>query len=298
MTRQRLHSNLGELDVLTRNELSEELAKHADLISRIQSRTIKLMKLPIISAQAKTTSLLLTNTGNQAAPTGPDSGFLWMLRRVLITSSGGYTAPIPGTLPTAQSQTASVATPAGSGVIVQLTLPATTVPVVWTLNWSVGIVSATATLPNNFELTGGTSTFPSNNGVAIGTYSQLPQQYLQPAGGAHTISVLAVAAEATATYTASLSLIPTSQVTTVGAGDLAQVSYLYVGSDTSQNQNTIIDGVNVFVGEAYYPGSQGAWVFPGEQIYAALEYTTPGNTYTLTGVAIEVAAEELAKLIQ
>ena len=88
-----------------------------------------------------------------------------------------------------------------------------------------------------------------------------------------------------------------SATSAVGAGDTAQVNYLYVGSDTSQNQNTILEGQGINLGQTFFPASQSAWVFPGEQIYATITGQTVGYTYTLTGVAIEVAAEEVAKLI-
>ena len=198
MARQRLHSNLGELDILTRDELATELGKHADAIMRTNARTIKLMKLPIVSVQAASAvgTLLLANTGpgsgsgQSSMPCGPDSGFLWMLRRVLITSSGGYQVADVPTFQTSKSNTGSVTNPGAFATIATLTLPATPVEVVWNLQWNVSIATAVATVLNNFQLqVSGTGVSNSLNALAIGFYSQTPFTYVQPAGGAIVITI-------------------------------------------------------------------------------------------------------------
>jgi hypothetical protein len=307
MSKQRIHSNLGELDILTHDELASELGKHADKITRIHARTIKLMKLPIVSINAPTAgNLILANTGpgsgagQSSAPCGPDSGFLWMLRRITITSSGGYTTEdVPLTQATL-SNTGSVTNPGAFAAIAAITLPATTVPVVWNLQWTASIATAVATVLNNFVLQiGGVTKSTSLTPLAIGQYGQIAFTYIQPAGASVLVNVKSNNADSGggSVYGAQLTADPVSVEASVGAGDTAQVGYLYIGSDTSQNQNTILEGGGINLGDSYYPGTDGAWVFPGEQIYASLSGVTAGNTYTLTGVAIEVAAEEVAKLI-
>jgi hypothetical protein len=223
-----------------------------------------------------------------------------MLRRITITSSGGYTTEDVPLTQTSLSNTGTVTNPGAFAAIAAVTLPATTVPVVWNLQWTVSINTAVATILNNFVLqVAGVTKSTALSALAIGTYTQVSFTYIQPAGASVLINVKSSSADSGggSVYGAQLTADPVAAESIVGAGDTAQVSYLYVGSDTSQNQNTILEGGEINLGESYYPANYGAWVFPGEQIYAALSGVTAGNTYTLTGVAIEVAAEEVAKLI-
>lgn len=78
---------------------------------------------------------------------------------------------------------------------------------------------------------------------------------------------------------------------------------LYVGSDTSGTGPThLIDaiiggatpGQNVNV--AFRPGNKAEWMFPGEQVYAGITGATVGNSYVLTGIAVEVPAEMVGKI--
>jgi hypothetical protein len=79
---------------------------------------------------------------------------------------------------------------------------------------------------------------------------------------------------------------------------------LYVGTDvTDYSQIRLWDaqtggatpGQNVNVG--YNPGSRAMWIFPGEQVYAQILGATSGNSYALAGVAAQVPAEMMGKLI-
>jgi hypothetical protein len=71
---------------------------------------------------------------------------------------------------------------------------------------------------------------------------------------------------------------------------------LYAGSDPqSFAQQFLIDNT-LLIGKAYYPGSRGLYLWPGEQLYASA-VTVAGNTYRIAGMAIEVPAEMAGKLL-
>lgn len=79
---------------------------------------------------------------------------------------------------------------------------------------------------------------------------------------------------------------------------------LYAGSDTTATDGGhLIDaivggatpGQNVNV--AFRPGNKSEWLFPGEQIYAALTGMTVNNTYVMTGIIAEVPAEMIGKIL-
>jgi hypothetical protein len=71
---------------------------------------------------------------------------------------------------------------------------------------------------------------------------------------------------------------------------------LFAGSDaTNVGQQFLIDNT-LKVGQAYYPGTRGLFLWPGEQLYVSLT-SVASNTYRLTGVAIEVPAEMAGKIL-
>ncbi len=177
MTQQRIHHNLGPMDLLTKDEVSDVMGHHIDRALRDKYRTIKLMKLPQlrVTATAATQNLAQGNQpGDYGVPCGPESGFIWMLRRVIITSN-------------VSSDAAKYILFSGSD-------------------------------PSNYD------------------YNHLLEGF-----------------------------------TAAGAGQP--------------------------VGVGYYPSTDATWLFGGEQVYAQLLGATVGNNYVLSGIAIEVAAEMVGKLI-
>jgi hypothetical protein len=79
---------------------------------------------------------------------------------------------------------------------------------------------------------------------------------------------------------------------------------LYFGSDPTQiTPAHLIDAViggatpgqNVNV--AFRPGNKAEWLFPNEVVYAAITGATVGATYTLAGIASQVPAEMVGKLV-
>lgn len=77
---------------------------------------------------------------------------------------------------------------------------------------------------------------------------------------------------------------------------------LYAGSDTDTGPVHLLDaviggatpGLNVNV--AYIPGNRSTWLFPGEQLAAAITGATTGNQYLLSAVVAEVPAEMVGKI--
>jgi hypothetical protein len=86
MTTQRLHTNLAPIDLLTREELEQELDKNVDRALRERARGLEIVRIPFvpITAVAATTNLF---TSNDATPWGPEQGDVWMPRRVIVKSS-------------------------------------------------------------------------------------------------------------------------------------------------------------------------------------------------------------------
>ena len=169
--------NIGgqQLDLLTAGELSAELHKHLTgafhhemQIERL--RGFKLIKLPIIKVTAAGAAFTLANNP-PSAPCGPESGYIWMVPRLLITSSGG-------------------------------------------------------------------------------------------------------------------------------GADTAVVSGLYVASDsTNPTQSGLIDVTGCVMHKAYFTGTKGLFIKSGEQLFATITGATIGNTYSLSGHAIEVPTVMQGKLL-
>lgn len=83
----------------------------------------------------------------------------------------------------------------------------------------------------------------------------------------------------------------------LGATDTAVITGLYVGSDSAPNQRMLIDRVNQKLGQAFIPSGKSVWAFADEQVFATITGATPGTTYTLTGIALEVPTEMQGKLV-
>lgn len=91
MSKQRLHPSLAEIDVVTPDEMYATMGHSFSDHLRDRWRTIKLMKLPQIRATATGTTANLGQGSGFAdqvgAPVGPEQGFVWMLRRVIVASN-------------------------------------------------------------------------------------------------------------------------------------------------------------------------------------------------------------------
>ena len=86
MARQRLHSAMAEVDLLTREELDESLNSQLSAAVRMRFLGIDSVRFPrIVTQAAGTTTNLFANPGE--SPCGPSSGDVWMLRHLLVASS-------------------------------------------------------------------------------------------------------------------------------------------------------------------------------------------------------------------
>lgn len=85
MTRQRLHANLAEIDLLTREELTQELHKGIDAGVRERYRGVELQRFPSITVVATAATQNISTT-NDMTPAGPEQGDIWMIRRVIVKS--------------------------------------------------------------------------------------------------------------------------------------------------------------------------------------------------------------------
>lgn len=86
VTRQRLHSALGEVDVLTRDELEQENDRNTDRALRERVRGLDIMRIPFVPITATAATVQLFTTNDQT-PWGPEQGDLWHLRRVIVKSN-------------------------------------------------------------------------------------------------------------------------------------------------------------------------------------------------------------------
>lgn len=263
MTQQRLHSQLAPVDLLTREELAQEMHLGIDRTIQEWYRGLELQRIPYFPVTAAAATLQLF-TSNDATPWGPEQGDIWMLRRVIVksnvaTDTARYVV-FRGSTPSDTANAYSFRNELegfspGSAAIVQPTPPAIVVgasPFTFVNTQSYGV---------NVTVTGGTVTAIAINGqtlsgVTSGTF------FLNPD------------AAITVTYTAA----PT--MTEVNA---------------TPNVAAIPPGQNVNVG--YYPGTKAVFLQPGEQVYAQIQGATIGNQYVIEGEAIRSIAEMKGKLL-
>ena len=85
------------------------------------------------------------------------------------------------------------------------------------------------------------------------------------------------------------------RITIVSTGTDTGAVSLYAGSDPTKFGQDLVDN-SLKVGQAYYPGTRGLFLWPGEMLYASLT-SVSGNGYTLTGMAVEVPAEMAGKIL-
>lgn len=86
------------------------------------------------------------------------------------------------------------------------------------------------------------------------------------------------------------------RITIASSGVDTGAATLYAGSDpTNLDMSHQIDNT-LLVGKAYYPSTQGLYLFGGEFLFASI-VSVIGNQYALTGLAAEVAAEMIGKLL-
>jgi hypothetical protein len=258
MSKQRLHPNLNEIDLLTGDELHDKLGHHFSAALRDRFRTIKVMKLPQLRATATSATVNLSQgqgyADSNGTPCGPGSGFIWMLRRVMVgcnvaTDTAHY-----------QLYSGSDVTLFDSGHL---------------LEGFTGGVAAVTAAPNGGSV------------PATGVAYQNP--YSQP------VIVTIAANGATITGVSVNGVVVGTAAGTYYVPAYGSISVAYsITVPTWTWTGTTTPGAPCGVG--YYPGTKADWLWPSEQVYAQITGATVGNQYVLSGVAIECAAEMQGKL--
>jgi hypothetical protein len=87
MTKQRIHDHLGTLEIATPDDINEVMSHRFDAYLRDRFRTIKVMKLPQIRFIATGTTVTLAQSPSAGPPAGPELGFMWNLRRIIVASN-------------------------------------------------------------------------------------------------------------------------------------------------------------------------------------------------------------------
>lgn len=260
MSQQRLHSQLAPIDLLTREELEQELHKQIDAQIRELVRGLDIFRFPVTTVTASATPTLLS-APSTGAPCGPEQGDIWMVRRVIVKSSG---AGDQANYVLYRGSTPSDTTNAtASRYLLDAVNPPTSVPAPSNTAPSVGTSPWTYVNPNpftvNVTITGGTVSVIAVNG--------------QTTGATSGTFALGVGQYLTITYTVA----PTVAVANAAATGV--VSY-------GQHVNT-----------AWYPGTKSVFLYPGEQIYANILAAVTGNVYHLDGEGIRVPAEMRGKVL-
>lgn len=262
VTQQRLHQNLASIDVLTRDELGQELRHNIDEAMRTRYLGLELQRFPVLSITATGTTLQIF-TSNDATPLGPEQGDIWMIRRVIVKSSV-FTD-------TARFQLFRGSTPSDINNAYASR---------WLLEgFSPG--SAAVTQPTPPAISVGTSPFTFVNTQSYGVNVTVT-------GG--TVSVIAVNGQTTGATSGTFYLAPNSYIT---------VTYSVAPTMTEVNATSNIAAIppGQNVNDGFYPGTKAIFLQPGEQIYAQIQGATVGNQYTIDGEAIRCPAEMKGKIL-
>lgn len=260
------HIGSHQIEMVTPGELSAQLHQHHEStfgrILRERYRGIKLLKIPRIVGIAPSAAPFTLYPQQSASPAGPDSGYLWHLRRITVASGlandparyvlygGSDSTATPGQLIDAgpQDQIVSQASPVNN-------VPVGATGVASFNNNAFGVNVTVATGTATFS--GNTTVNGVNTGATTGTF-------FVPAGGTITTN-----------YSAGAPVY-----TTAGVNAFTQ---------------TIVSGLAV--GQAYYPATKGLWLWPGETLYAIISNPTANTQYSLSGIAIEVPFEMQGKIL-
>jgi hypothetical protein len=262
MTKQRLHSNLAEIDVLTRSELGQELNGSMDRAMRERYIGLELQRIPEVTVTATATTVNCF-AGNDATPWGPEQGDVWMLRRVVVKSSS-FTD-------NAQYILFRGSTPSdiANGYTPRQLLDGLVKPV------------AGVTQPTPPAITVGASPFTFVNTQSYGVNVTV-------SGG--TVSAIAVNGQTTGATSGTFYLAPNSYITVTYS-----VAPTMTEANATANIAAVPMGQNVNIG--YYPGNKAVYLQPGEQVYALVQNATIGFQYTVSGEAIRCIAEMKGKIL-
>lgn len=262
MTKQRLHSAMAEVDLLTRDELEQSLNSQMDVWLREKVRGLDIMRIPFVPITATGATVQLFTT-NDSTPWGPEQGDIWMLRRVIVKSNV--------LADTAKYVLFRGSTPSdvGNAYSTRFLLDGIQPPIA-AVNQPVPPVIVVGASPFTFV-----NTQPYTVLVSV-------------TGG--TVSAITVNGANTGAITGTFALTPDSNIT---------VTYSVVPAMTETNAtaNTpaVPMGQNVNVG--FYASTKSIFLLSGEQVYSQIAGATAGNQYYLEGEAIRCPAEMKGKLL-
>lgn len=297
MTRQRLHPSLAEIDVVTPDDMYRTMGHSFSDHLRDRWRTIKLMKLPQQRGTATSGTLILAQGSGYAndagTPVGPEQGFVWMLRRVIVTSNA------PGDAAKYTLYSGSDPTLIDSGHLLEGFTTSATAQATTLYEGGTGVgPGANATIVTTGVLSAGTYVV-TPSAMYTGTTTFADAMNIALKVGATVIGTIPSAGQSEFIFPVvpvTVTIPPggaTISLATIGAGSgtqsaLGQLNIQQIGGAISQG---------AYVGTGYYPGTDATWLFSGEQIYAQINGATAGNQYVMSGIAVEVASERIGALV-
>lgn len=262
MTSQRLHPQLAAIDILTREEMGQEMNKQFDEAIRTRFLGLELQRFPVIPIIAGASTLQIYMQ-NDATPLGPEEGDIWMVRRVIVKSTV--------TTDTARFQLFRGSTPSD-------------IQNAYTSRWllegfNAGTPAITQPTPPAITVGASPFTFFNNQSYPV---------FVTVTGG--TVSAITVNGVATGLTSGTFYLAPGSNIT---------VTYSAAPTMTEVNANANVAAVppGQLVNVGFYPSTKSVFLQPGEQIYAQIQGATAGNQYTLDGEAIRCPAPMKGKLL-
>jgi hypothetical protein len=280
-----MHAN-AEYDLVGTDEFRhfrDEMMQRYSIAEQERVRGEKIMRLPELIGVAPTGGLLSLPLNNTLIA-GPESGFVWRVGRVVVSSSGSDNAQAVTTTSGVQNS-GQATSPSALQTITSVTVGRAGL---YSIPWNIelGGTLGSQDRDNLALLVNGVSVATSINGINSGTvYPQETEQLELPQGA--TVAIQTIGAGTVASvYQASLE----ANLTT-GAGSPVA---LYVSSDGSTQQRNLVDST-LQTGQAYYPSSRGLYLMPGEQLAATIQGVA-GNIYMLTGQVVSVPAEMQGKL--
>lgn len=145
---------------------------------------------------------------------------------ILVTDILATWATAQNPVQNPSSATGTVATPGANAPIATIAVGAGT----FTVQWGVEILTAAATVPDNFKIAfnGGTALSQSINGTPVGSYPNQIPVTVEATGAIQTLGVYSIAADATGTYKATI------VIQEISTGAVAGVTTITMGGRTFQ----------------------------------------------------------------
>jgi hypothetical protein len=277
----------GVFDFLTKEELQAELGHKLDQTIRDWARGVKLIRFR--------TNAVTDASGNFTAQIpGPESGYVWDIKRVTVAGPA-YFAGV-----NSASAEGTATAPTAGATIVQVPLGVGT----FKIDWTVGIdgTATAVTDRNNFQLfqSGTGANFGVDTSVNLDQVGVYPQQsaIVTSTNSNNFIKVLAVAnAGAAAVYSAQ---VTATQIAT----DATNTALYRAGSSADADPGHFVSFIESATSTTADFGGI-ATTFPklsvtyvgGENLVIVGQGLVTASAATISGQAVEVPAEMIAKLL-